>query len=137
MSETTSDWRTFRNTLQAGDFDAAGLQLNAMPALLRMTNGIGETALHFLAVENDAASVAWLHARSADIDTKNKFGIPVIFEVAQLGYKDLFLWFVQQGVDLSATNSDGHRLVEHLLEYDKKDMAAWIRANGFTGSSRH
>lgn len=39
-------------------------------------NGIGETGLHFLAVENDGAAVAWLHARGSDLNTRDPFDSP-------------------------------------------------------------
>jgi ankyrin repeat protein len=74
--------------------------------LLSLRNGIGETALHFLAVENDMKGVAWLHARGFDLNAKNHFRNPVIFEVAQLGYKQLLLWFVENGADPNAHNAE-------------------------------
>ncbi|SUS05873.1 conserved hypothetical protein [uncultured Defluviicoccus sp.] len=90
-------------------------------------NGIGETVLHFLAVEDDEAGVAWLRARGADINTKNEFGTPVLFEVASLGYKNLFTWMVEAGADARAQDAEGQDLVEHLLDYDKEEMAKWVR----------
>ena len=54
-----------------------------------MKNPLGETVLHLLVFDNDAEGIAWLHARGADLDTKNQFVTPVISEVAQLGYQDL------------------------------------------------
>ena len=131
VSETPPIWYEFRNSLYSGEFfDVAERMLTATPALIHMTSGLGETALHFLAVENDSESVSWLHAKGSDINTRNMFGTPVIFEVAQLEYKDLFLWFVEQGVDLQARNTEDQGLVEYLLEYDKDEMARWVGKNG-------
>lgn len=130
MSETSPLWYEFRNSLYSGEFDVAEELLKATPALLHLTSGLGETALHFLAVEDDRASVSWLRARGADINTRNMFGTPVIFEVAQLEYKDLFSWFVEQQVDLRARNAEDQDLVEYLLEYEKDEMAEWVRQNG-------
>ena len=83
-----------------------------------------------MAVENDQDGVAWLHARGADLDTKNAFGEPVLFEIASLGYKDLFNWFKDNGVNLRATDNDGNDIVVHLLEYDCAEMAEWVRKHG-------
>lgn len=130
MSDTPSIWCEFRNALYSGEFEAAEELLKTTPALIHLTDGLGETALHFLAVENDKPSVSWLRARGADINTGNKFGTPVVFEVAQLEYKELFSWFVENGVDLQARNSENQDLVEYLLEYDKDEMAQWVRKNG-------
>ena len=73
-----------------------------------MRNGIGETVLHFLAVENDREGVSWLHSRGFSLNETNAFGIPMIFEVAQLEYRDLFLWFTHHGADLSETAAGSH-----------------------------
>jgi hypothetical protein len=67
--------------------------LRETPALLFLTSGLGETALHYLAVEDDLEGVAWLKAKGADLDTKNRFGTPVLFEVAQLEYRMLYGWW--------------------------------------------
>ncbi len=124
---TDPRWYTFRDVLYARDYDAADAMLRETPILLFLMNGIGETPLHFLAVENDIESVAWLHARGADLDTANLYGTPVIFEVAQLEYHDLFLWFVQHGANVHAHDREGQDLFEYLLEFDKDDMAEWVR----------
>ncbi|TFW32949.1 ankyrin repeat domain-containing protein [Massilia horti] len=100
MSETPQIWYQFRDVLYAGEFEVAEKLLAETPALVHLADSLGETVLHFLALENDMEAVAWLHAKGADIDTKNKFGTPVVFEVAQLGYKELFAWFAARGADL-------------------------------------
>jgi hypothetical protein len=128
MAEVDAAWYALRNAVFAEDFAEADALVAARPELLHLLNGIGETVLHFLAVEDDQAGVAWLHARGADINTKNQFGTPVLFEVASLGYRDLFRWLVEKGADARAQDAEGQDLVEHLLEYDKQEMASWVRA---------
>lgn len=129
-NRTDPAWSLFRDTIHRGEFARASDLLGENPALLHLVNGIGETVLHFLAVEDDLDGVAWLHARGADLNTRNAFGQPVIFEVAQLGYKDLFVWFRDQGVDLLATDAEGNDLLTYLLEYEQAEMADWVRRNG-------
>ncbi|GAA0766514.1 ankyrin repeat domain-containing protein [Ideonella azotifigens] len=130
MSDTPQSWYALRDALYAGDFDAAAHLLDMQPALLHHTDGIGETVLHFLAVENALDGVVWLHARGADLDTKNKFGTPALFEVASLEYKDLFDWFLANGADVKALDAEGQDIVQHLLEFDRQDMAEWVRGRG-------
>jgi ankyrin repeat protein len=89
--------------------------------------GIGETVLHFLAVEKNRPAVEWLHARSADMNATNEFGTPLLFEVAALGYRDLFVWLLQHGADPTKRKSDGQSLDEHLAEHENPDMMAFIK----------
>jgi ankyrin repeat protein len=127
MSDTPQSWYEFRNAIYLGNFELAADLLARQPAVLHLVNGIGETVLHFLAVENDSEGVIWLHARGADLDTKNKFGAPVLFEVASLEYKELFDWFLAQGANIQATDAEGKDVVLHLLEFDHEEMAEWVR----------
>jgi ankyrin repeat protein len=128
MSTTDERWYELRNAIYLMNLPLAADLLRQQPTLLKLSNALGETVLHFLAVENHAEGVAWLHSQGSPIDTKNKFGIPVLFEVASLQNKELFTWFVKKGADLRATNSEGQDIVEHLLEFDDDAMAEWVRA---------
>jgi hypothetical protein len=130
MGYTEPAWLEFRDVVYGGDFARAGEMLRDKPEVLHMVNGIGETVLNFLAVEDARDGVAWLHAQGADINTKNAFGQPVVFEVAQLSYKELFTWFKERGANLRATDGDGNDLVSYLLEYDHPEMAEWVRTDG-------
>ena len=117
MTEIDSRWYDLRNLVYAGNFDGAKSLIESEPEILNFRNGIGETVLHFVAVENDLRGVAWLHAQGSDINAKNEFGTPVIFEVAQLDYQALYEWFVATGVDTDARDASGNTLVEYLREF--------------------
>lgn len=73
-------------------------------------------------MENDIEGVAWLLAKGAEINTKCDFGTHVMFQVAQLGYKEIFAWFVENGGDLHAVDSDGQTLATYLEEDEKSEM---------------
>src|SRR5262249_14783448 len=107
MVSTEPRWYAFRNTVRAKRYAEAEASLKRDPELIKLRSALGETVLHFLAVENNREAVAWLHARGADLNTKNKCGTPVSFEIALLRRRELFAWFVQHGVDLKATDADG------------------------------
>jgi hypothetical protein len=62
----------------------------------------------------------------ADPDAINEFGNPLIFEVAQLGYRDLLLWPIQHGAEPTKKNSDGHGIQDFLAEFGKSDVIAFI-----------
>lgn len=127
MKTTDELWYELRDALYLMNLPLATNLLRREPSLLRLSNAIGETVLHFLAVENHTEGVAWLHHQGSPIDTKNKFGIPVLFEVASRKNKELFKWFVEKGADIRTTNSEGQHIVEHLLELADAEMANWVR----------
>lgn len=130
QSDTTDKlWYAFRNAVYSHDFDSATSILKQYPAMLSSKNSIGETVLHFVAVENDIEGVSWLHSKGADINTRNKFGDPVVFEVASLGYKELFAWFIKSGANLRVLNGNDQNIDAYLLDLDRPEMAKWIREN--------
>lgn len=58
------------------------------PGVLNLRTGIGETALHHLAVENCADAVQLLIDLGADANVKNEFGKSALEEAMQVGAKD-------------------------------------------------
>jgi hypothetical protein len=127
MGSATAAWYELRNALHAGDLESAGALLRSQPDVLEARNGIGETVLHFLAVEDCRPAVAWLHERGARLDTTNEFGTPVLFEVAQLGYKELLAWLVAHGADPGQLDRHGQGLVAYLESWKKPEMASFVR----------
>ena len=113
---TDSLWYELRNSVYLKEYARAEELLATNPELLTLTNSIGETVLHFLAVENDIEGVAWLHVHGSSLNTETGFGKPMIFEVAELGYKDLLLWLWIKGADFSVLDQEGHGIYECLLD---------------------
>jgi ankyrin repeat protein len=54
--------------------EQATILLKAEPSLLNERTGIGETPLHYLAVENQLEAVQFLHQQGADLNTCDNFG---------------------------------------------------------------
>jgi len=127
MSDVRPEWYQLRDALEQADFVTAAALAEKDPRLIDERNGIGESVLHFLAVENNQPAVKWLHARRADLNATNEFGIPLLFEVAELGYRDLLVWLLKHGADPAKRKSDGQALDEHLAERGKADMIAFIK----------
>ncbi|MCB1225891.1 MAG: ankyrin repeat domain-containing protein [Verrucomicrobiales bacterium] len=127
MSSTRPEWYQFRDVLERADFSAASALLEGDSSLLHKENGIGESVLHFLAVENNQPAIEWLHTRGADLNATNKFGTPLLFEMAQLGYRDLLLWLVEHGADPKRKDAQGQRIDEYLAEFDKPEMIEFIK----------
>jgi ankyrin repeat protein len=127
MSNVRPEWYRFRDALEQADFSTAATLLQNDPRLIDERNGIGETVLHFMAVENNQPAVEWLHAHGADLNATNQFGRPLLFEVAQLGYRDLVLCLIQHGADPHKKGQDGQTIEDYLAEFDKPDMIALIK----------
>ena len=88
MTATTrASWNELRDAIADRNLIGALALIQNDPELINKTNGIGETVLHFLAADNDALGVVWLHDRGADINCENDFGIPAWFVMTQLGYQ--------------------------------------------------
>ena len=114
---TGSLWFELRNAVFRKDFSIRAADLLALhPELVTLRNSIGETVLHFLAVENDREGVQWLFSRGFSLNTGSDFCDPAIFEVASLGYQELLLWLLEHGADPLAVNRDGQNILEYLYE---------------------
>ncbi len=126
MSNVAPEWYQLRNALYAEEFDTAEELLRQHLNLLVAINGIGETVLHFLAVEDSLSGIEWLHARGASLDSTNEFGTPLLFEVALLGYRDLYLWLIDHGADVDQLDSNGQSISEYLAQFDKNEMIDFV-----------
>jgi ankyrin repeat protein len=58
------------------------------PGVLDLRTGLGETALHYLAVENYADAVQLLIDLGADVNVKNNFGASALEEAIQVDAKE-------------------------------------------------
>lgn len=125
------EWYQLRDLIQRKEFEGAAALIANTPSLVSATNVMGETVLHYQAVENDEAGVSWLSSRGFDINTRNAFGVPVVFEVAQLDYKELLNWFIAKGADLKSRDDDGRNIREYLLDFKHEDIARYIESLGF------
>ena len=71
------------------------------PHLMKARTGLGETPLHYLAVENQIDSVKILMEHGAEINTQNDFGGAPLSEAAGLGYADLVACLLDHGAQLN------------------------------------
>lgn len=111
------------------DKSTADKLVSSDPKIIEAKNGIGETALHYLAVENQLNDVAWLLDHGAEINTTNDFGNTPLSEAASLGYCKLCDFLIHNGADpkirtsqgdtalSEAATNDEHEVVELLLKY--------------------
>jgi ankyrin repeat protein len=76
------------------DQNAALTMLKKHPELLTAKNSTGETALHYLVVENHLDGVKFLAEQGADVNTQNNFGGTPLMDAAQLNYGDMCRFLV-------------------------------------------
>jgi ankyrin repeat protein len=126
MSKTSPIWYELRNAVAARNFGAADSLLKSNASLITDTNSIGETVLHYLAIENDIEGVSFLHRRGFNLNTRNEFGTPLFFEVAQLNYRDLLKWLFDHGIDMKSTDSYGQSVQEYLADFGKQDVSLFL-----------
>lgn len=126
----THEWYELRDLVAAKQFEEAAAFLVRNPSLRSAVNGIGETVLHHLAVENDGQGVSWLCSQGFDINTRNEFGTPVVFEVALLDHRDLLEWFISNGADLKCRDNEDQSIKEYVLEFGHEDIAKHLETLG-------
>ena len=124
------EWRELQALVVGRNYEEAAALLARKPSLRTTVDGMGETVLHYQAVENDQEGVAWLLSQGFDINTKNVFGVPVVFEVAQLDYRDLLHWFISNGADLKCRDGEGKNIKEYVLEFGHEDIAKHLESLG-------
>lgn len=75
--------------------------LDTEPGLLHTRTGLGETPLHYLAVENHIEAIKVLvDKKGADVNTLNDFGGSPISDAAGLGYVNLVKYLLSVGAKL-------------------------------------
>ncbi len=80
--------------------DVAAALLDAEPDLLLARTRLGETALHFLVVENEPDAVRWLLGRGAALDTLSELAMTPLSDAALLGHEALVAWLLDNGAAL-------------------------------------
>jgi ankyrin repeat protein len=87
--------------------------------IIEARSGTGETALHYLAVENHLEGVAYLLERGADINTRDDFqGTPLI-AAASLGHLGLCRFLLGNGADIYAADDIGRTAISAASTADR------------------
>lgn len=124
------EWSELRALVAGRRYEEAAALVARQPSVRKAVDGMGETVLHYQAVENDQEGVAWLLSKGFDINTKNIFGTPVVFEVAQLDYRDLLGWFMSNGADLKCVDGEGKNIKEYVLSFGHEEIAKYLESLG-------
>lgn len=108
--------------------EKASKLLDKNPGLIFKKTGLGETPLHYLAVENQLEAVKFLYSRGADLNTINECAGTPLSEAASLGYIDMVKFLLENGANINqitegdpiiheAVRSGNAEIVDLLVRY--------------------
>ena len=98
------------------------------PKIVFLRNAIGETAMHFLALENCVVAVAWLLDHGAEVETHNEFGQTPLMEVASLGLLDMCMLLISYGADFRHISPRGDSVFSAAAETDQTEVLGYFLA---------
>jgi ankyrin repeat protein len=129
MADRKTDPRfyAFRDIVRS-DLAAAAAMLAADPELVRLRNELGETAMHYLAVENRPQEVAWLITRGAEVDPQNQFQQTPLMEVAALGLLNICRLLVSRGANYRYVNARGESVLSSAASTDQEEIVEYLLA---------
>ncbi|GAB4211424.1 MAG: hypothetical protein OHK0012_03870 [Synechococcales cyanobacterium] len=113
------------------DQPAATQLLQAHPELLMMTNRLGETVLHFLAVEDYADAVAFLARQGAPVNTHNDAQRTPLMEAAMVGASQVVRVLLTYGADPSIQTVDGDTVWDLLAPERSAELLEILYGHGF------
>ena len=108
------------------DLSLAAALIQADPAILDARNSIGETAFHFLVIENEVEIATWMLERGADVNTRSNFGATPLIEAAGLGYYNMCKLLLKHGADLRMRNDCGDTAIATAAEHGKAAVMKFL-----------
>ena len=98
------------------------------PTIVEARNSIGETALHFLVVENALEAVAFLAQHGSQVNTRNAFRNSALSEAVQLGYVEMVELLLPLGARISACQAE--EIIEELEAEIQEQMRVLLARHG-------
>jgi len=128
MTDSAPDPRFYQLRDSAyGDIETAKQLIAADPSILEARSGIGETALHFLVVENELEAVEFLRTQGSKIDTKNDFGDTPLMDAATLGRLEMCQYLIRHGADFRHVSAyDGGSAFSEAATSEKFDVLTYL-----------
>lgn len=83
-------------------FSRAEYLLRRYPELLETKEGVGETPLHYLAIENRCEAVEFLIQKGAQVDAQTHFQATPLIHAARLGWLEMVGLLLKAGADPGA-----------------------------------
>lgn len=114
------------------DRPTAERMLQENPNWIREKSSLGETALHWLAVENYVDAVRYLLSKGAKVDGAQEAGTEgtPLTDAAQLGYVEMVALLIEHGADLEARNIVDHTPLLNASENGYAEICDLLLAAG-------
>lgn len=107
----------FIKAVRSSKEEAANL-LSRHPNLLEArTRHVGETALHYLVIENEIPEVEWLLKQGADINARCNSETTPLMYAAQLGYVEMVQLLIRSGAMLNLLDNFGETAILKAATY--------------------
>ena len=103
------------------DLTLAKEMLRSNPRLIASRDGVGETPLHSLVVENQLSAVEWLIQEGADPNAKELSDATPLHHAAKLGYRAMADLLLKNSANTNATDNNDERPLH---------FAAWSHFGG-------
>ena len=116
-------WIELYEALEAGQRPSAELVARCKSS----RTGIGETMLHWYAIEGDPDVLQQLVDLGFEVNVQNEFGKTPIMESALIGRWDNARVLLDNGADLEITDDEGEDLFALLDEVEIEDRPDWAR----------
>jgi ankyrin repeat protein len=82
--------------------------------------------MHFLAVENYLADVAWLIDHGSEVDTQNDFQQTPLMEAASLGLLDMCKLLISRGANFRYVSSQGESVFSAAAASDRVEVIQYL-----------
>ena len=123
---------TLRNFVNAAVFDQplAGRMLQRNPALLTDVNGIGETALADVVIENYLEAARFLLDAGADINTRDMSSETPLIQAAHLGYREMVALLLERGAQVNARDESQETALFQAARYGHAEVCEALLVAG-------
>jgi len=110
---------TFSHFVHACVFDQplARRMLQEKPSWLTTTNGIGETALAYVIIEDYLEAARFLLDLGANINTRDNRAETPLIQAAGLGYLEMVALLLERGAEVNAQNEDLETAIFKAVRY--------------------
>lgn len=117
------------------DLAKAESMIAADRGLLNARNSLGETVLHWLAIENALAEVRLLIRLGADVNCINESGRTPLMEIAMLGLEDMCRLLLEHGANVRHVSDEGESALSHAALSKRKHLLHLLLAQFPAGES--
>lgn len=108
------------------DPEQAKTLLKQSPDLIHCRDTVGETAFHYVVVEERLDLAELLLSAGADINTQTCFGDTPLMHAAMLGNLELVRWLVSRGATLEPKNVNGESVLVTAASNERAEIFEFL-----------